>query len=119
LNSEVSSEVEEVVVVVVVVVVDETVVSTVVVNTVVTGSTEGIELGPGLTSVTKMISGAGKNTFNWLYSTYYRKLERNLVNAAAADLFAKRINSAQFVEQCQKGADEIAKDDTIKKFKRV
>ena len=61
--------------------------------TVVTGAAQGIELGPGLTSVTKMIEAAGKNTFNWLYSSYYRKLERNLVNAAAADLFAKRINA--------------------------
>jgi N-acetylglucosamine transport system substrate-binding protein len=87
--------------------------------TVVTGSSAGIELPPGLTSVTKMIDAAGKNTFNWLYNSYYRKLERQLVDAACADMFTKRINAAQFIDRCQQAADEIAKDSSIKKYKRT
>jgi N-acetylglucosamine transport system substrate-binding protein len=87
--------------------------------TVVKGSSEGIELPPGLTSVTRMIDAAGKNTFTWLYNSYYRKLERTLVDAACADLFSKRINAAQWVDRCQQAADEIAKDPAIKKYKRV
>ena len=88
--------------------------------TVVNGSSDGIELGPGLTSVTKMIDTAGDaNTFNWLYNAYYRKLERELVNAATADLLAKRITAAEWVTKCQQAADSIAQDSSIKKYKRA
>jgi N-acetylglucosamine transport system substrate-binding protein len=88
--------------------------------TCVTGSSDGIDLPPGLTSVRKMIDAAdASDTFTWLYSSYYRKLERTLVDAACADMFAKRITAAQWVDQCQKAADEIAKDPSIKKYKRA
>ena len=87
--------------------------------TCVTGSSAGIALPPGLTSVKTMIDAGGSETFTWLYSSYYRKLERSLVDAACADLFTKRINAAQWVDQCQRAADEIAKDPSIKKYKRA
>jgi N-acetylglucosamine transport system substrate-binding protein len=86
--------------------------------TCVAGAEEGVTLPPGLTSVTKVLSASGDKTFNWVYNSYYRKLERNLVDAACGELMTKRINAQQFVDQCQKGADEIAKDSTIKKYKR-
>jgi N-acetylglucosamine transport system substrate-binding protein len=87
--------------------------------TCVTGSSAGISLPPGLTSVTKALDAAGRDTFNWVYNTYYRKLERNLVDAACGDLFTKRINAAQWVDRCQQAADEIAKDTSITKYKRA
>ena len=87
--------------------------------TVVAGSSAGIDLPPGLTTVTKLIEASGSNTFNWLYNSYYRKLERELVNAACADMFAKRITAAEWVNRCQQGADSIAKDSSIKKYKRA
>ncbi|GIJ43547.1 carbohydrate ABC transporter, N-acetylglucosamine/diacetylchitobiose-binding protein [Virgisporangium aliadipatigenens] len=74
---------------------------------------------PGLTSVTKLLDAAGTNTFTWLYNSYYRKLEREFVNAACADMFAKRINAQQFVDRCQQAADEIARDSSVKKYKRA
>jgi N-acetylglucosamine transport system substrate-binding protein len=83
------------------------------------GSSDGISLPPGLTSVTKVLEASGKNGFNWLYNSYYRKLERTLVDAACGDLFTKRINAAQFIERCQAAADEIARDTSIKKYKRT
>jgi N-acetylglucosamine transport system substrate-binding protein len=86
--------------------------------TCVAGAEEGVSLPPGLTSVTKSLKASGSNGFNWVYNSFYRKLERYLVDAACGDLLTKRINPAQFVEQCQKGADEIAKDPSIKKYKR-
>jgi N-acetylglucosamine transport system substrate-binding protein len=85
----------------------------------VTGSSAGIELGPGLGSVSKMIDAAGANTFTWLYSSYYRKLEREPVDAASAELFSKRINAAQWTEKCQQAADQFAKDPAVQKYKRV
>ncbi|WP_433218675.1 N-acetylglucosamine/diacetylchitobiose ABC transporter substrate-binding protein [Dactylosporangium sp. CS-047395] len=86
--------------------------------TCVAGLDQGVNLPPGLASVTKALKASGDKGFNWVYNSYYRKLERELVDAACGALFTKQINARQFVEQCQKGADAIAKDDTIKKYKR-
>ncbi|GAA2642391.1 N-acetylglucosamine/diacetylchitobiose ABC transporter substrate-binding protein [Dactylosporangium fulvum] len=86
--------------------------------TCVAGSADGVELPPGLTSVTKALQASGSDGFNWVYNSFYRKLERNLVDAACGELMTGRANAQQFVEQCQKGADEIAKDDSFKKYKR-
>ncbi|MEU8821621.1 N-acetylglucosamine/diacetylchitobiose ABC transporter substrate-binding protein [Actinoplanes sp. NPDC048796] len=86
--------------------------------TAVQGSSAGIELGPGLTSVQKLIDASQGTAFTWLYSSYYRKLERERVDAASAELFAKRITAAQWCDKIQKSADEFAQDPAIKKYKR-
>jgi N-acetylglucosamine transport system substrate-binding protein len=85
----------------------------------VAGSSDGVELGPGLASVTKMVELARGKTFTWLYSVYYRKLERERVNAVTADLFAKRITAAQWTEKCQQAADQFANDPAVKRYKRA
>ncbi|WP_199512799.1 N-acetylglucosamine/diacetylchitobiose ABC transporter substrate-binding protein [Nucisporomicrobium flavum] len=85
----------------------------------VAGASAGLDLAPGLTSVTRMMTAPGAQTFTWLYPSYYRKLERTFVNAATADLFARRIDAAGWVDRCQKAADDIAKDPSIKKYKRA
>ncbi|MDG4782553.1 N-acetylglucosamine/diacetylchitobiose ABC transporter substrate-binding protein [Micromonospora sp. WMMD961] len=87
--------------------------------TVVAGSTEGVELPYGLSSVVKALDASGANGFNWVYNNYYRKLERNLVDAACGEFFSGRTSPAEFLDQCQKGADSIAQDSSIKKYKRA
>jgi N-acetylglucosamine transport system substrate-binding protein len=87
--------------------------------TCVRGAADGLTLPPGLASVTEALKASGRNGFNWVYNSFYRKLERNLVDAACGDLFTRRINAAQFVDQCQKAADEIARDGSVKKYKRT
>jgi N-acetylglucosamine transport system substrate-binding protein len=87
--------------------------------TVVAGSADGLELPPGLTSVTKALAASGSNGFNWVYQAYYRKLERNLVDAACGEFFGGRIGPEEFLNQCQKGADSIASDTSITKYKRT
>jgi N-acetylglucosamine transport system substrate-binding protein len=82
------------------------------------GSSAGLALPPGLQSVKGVLEAAGDNTFTWMYSLYYRKLERNLVDAAAGEFFAGRLSPAEFLDRCQRSADEIAKDDSIKKYRR-
>ena len=74
----------------------------------VAGATEGVELPFGLTTVVKALEASGDNGFNWVYNNYYRKLERNLVDAACGEFFSGRIGPAEFLDQCQKGADSIA-----------
>ena len=87
--------------------------------TVVAGSTEGVELPFGLTSVVKALEASGSNGFNWVYNNYYRKLERELVDAACGEFFSGRTTPAEFLDACQKGADSIAQDSSIKKYKRA
>ena len=79
----------------------------------------GVELPFGLTTVVKALKASGDNGFNWVYNNYYRKLERNLVDAACGEFFSGRIGPAEFLDQCQKGADAIAQDSSIKKYKRA
>ncbi|WP_422774295.1 N-acetylglucosamine/diacetylchitobiose ABC transporter substrate-binding protein [Plantactinospora sp. WMMC1484] len=85
---------------------------------VVAGSTEGIDLPFGLSSVVKALDASGSNGFNWVYNNFYRKLERELVDAACGEFFSGRSTPAEFLDQCQKGADQIAADSSIKKYKR-
>jgi N-acetylglucosamine transport system substrate-binding protein len=66
-----------------------------------------------------MLDVARGNTFTWLYSTYYRKLERERVNAATTDLLTRRINAAQWTDRCQQAADQFARDPAVKKYKRA
>lgn len=86
---------------------------------VVAGSSQGIELPVGLTSVVKALDTSGSNGFNWVYNNFYRKLERELVDAACGEFFSGRTTPAEFLDQCQKGADQIAADSSIKKYKRA
>ncbi|MFE9690768.1 N-acetylglucosamine/diacetylchitobiose ABC transporter substrate-binding protein [Micromonospora sp. NPDC005806] len=87
--------------------------------TVVAGTTEGIELPFGLSTVVKALEASGSNGFNWVYNNYYRKLERELVDAACGEFFSGRSTPAAFLDACQKGADSIAQDSSIKKYKRA
>jgi len=86
---------------------------------VVAGSTDGVELPFGLDTVSKALDTAGDNGFNWVYNNYYRKLERNLVDAACGEFFSGRATPAEFLAACQKGADEIAADSSITKYERT
>ncbi|WP_027342238.1 N-acetylglucosamine/diacetylchitobiose ABC transporter substrate-binding protein [Hamadaea tsunoensis] len=86
--------------------------------TIVSGSADGVQLPPGLTSCVDVLKASGSNGFNWIYNIYYRKLERNLVDAACGEFFGGRSTPAEFLAACQKGADSIASDTTIKKYKR-
>jgi len=87
--------------------------------TIVAGSAEGVDLPFGLSSVVKALDASGANGFNWVYPQFYRKLERNLVDAACGRFFSGEIGPDEFLDECQKGADEIAKDDSITKYSRT
>lgn len=86
---------------------------------VVAGAADGATLPPGLSSVVKALDASAANGFNWVYNNYYRKLERELVDAACGEFFSGRIGPAEFLDQCQKGADMIAQDSSVKKYKRA
>jgi N-acetylglucosamine transport system substrate-binding protein len=87
--------------------------------TVVKGSTDGVTFGPGLSSAVKALDASAGKGITWVYGNYYRKLERTLVDAACGEFFGGRIGPAEFLDKCQKGADEIAADTSITKYKRT
>ena len=87
--------------------------------TVVAGSADGVELPFGLTSVVKALAASGNNGFNWVYPNFYRKLEKELVDAACGEFFSGRSTPDEFLTACQKGADSIAADNSITKYKRT
>jgi N-acetylglucosamine transport system substrate-binding protein len=87
--------------------------------TIVQGSTEGVDLPVGLRSVVAALDASGQDGFNWVYQQYYRKLERTLVDAACGKFFTGAIGPTEFLDECQRGADEIARDSSITKYKRA
>jgi N-acetylglucosamine transport system substrate-binding protein len=87
--------------------------------TIVAGSAEGVDLPPGLKSCVAVLKASGDKGFNWVYPTYYRKLERNLVDAACGEFFSGRIGPQEFLDKCEKGAEEIRNDASFKKYKRT
>ncbi|AEV84094.1 ABC transporter substrate-binding protein [Actinoplanes sp. SE50] len=87
--------------------------------TAVAGATGGQPLSAGLTAVTAMVDASRGSAFTWLYATYYRKLERERVNAATLDLLTGRCTGAQWCDRIQRSADECAADPGVKKYQRV
>ena len=67
----------------------------------------------------KALEASGTNGFNWVYNNYYRKLERELVDAACGEFFSGRMHPGGVPGPCQKGADQIAADTSIRKYKRA
>ncbi|RZU53741.1 N-acetylglucosamine transport system substrate-binding protein [Krasilnikovia cinnamomea] len=78
----------------------------------------GVPLTPGLASVTRVLAASGAHTFNFRYGQFYRRLERDLIDAACGEFFAGRLDTAGFTSRCQRAADEIARDDSVKKYRR-
>jgi N-acetylglucosamine transport system substrate-binding protein len=87
--------------------------------TVVQGATDGLDLPPGLRSAVAALAASGRHGFTWIYPQYYPRLERSLVDAACGRFFSGETGPAAFLEECQRGADEIARDDTIRKYRRA
>ena len=53
---------------------------------------------------TRLLDAAGSNAFNWIYRSYYRKLERNLVDAACGEFFTGRIDAGRVPRPVPEGA---------------
>ncbi|MBX6341358.1 MAG: carbohydrate ABC transporter, N-acetylglucosamine/diacetylchitobiose-binding protein, partial [Thermomicrobiaceae bacterium] len=85
--------------------------------TVVLGSADGLELGSAFASVKEASEKAGNNTFIALYPTWYRKLYDEARNQLGA-MLTKQIKPDEFLDKVQAMADQVAKDSSIKKYKR-
>ncbi|MGI8688509.1 MAG: N-acetylglucosamine/diacetylchitobiose ABC transporter substrate-binding protein [Thermomicrobiales bacterium] len=87
--------------------------------TVVQGAADGLELGTAFASVNKLIQAAGKNTYSGTkYAGWYKALDDESKNQMGA-LLTKQIKVDDYIAKVQKVADDIAKDSSVKKFKRI
>jgi N-acetylglucosamine transport system substrate-binding protein len=81
------------------------------------GATDGMTLSSGLASARELATTAGKDIVDFKFNDWYPTLFK-AVNDATAELLTKRITPADWINRMQKASDDVAKDSTIKKYKR-
>ncbi|MFC4496423.1 N-acetylglucosamine/diacetylchitobiose ABC transporter substrate-binding protein [Streptomyces ovatisporus] len=86
--------------------------------TCVDGAAEGLDLLPGLASAQQTLKEAGDNLVSPRLHDWYLELHKDKVGGAIASMMAGDIEPAEAMKRCQKAADEVAKDDSVKKYKR-
>ncbi|GGL05760.1 carbohydrate ABC transporter, N-acetylglucosamine/diacetylchitobiose-binding protein [Sphaerisporangium melleum] len=85
--------------------------------TVVKGAAEGRTLTPGLRAAATALKNAGTNTTYFRFRQWYQPLHDE-VAAATGQLMAGRLKPGEWADRCQKKADEIRNDSSVKKFTR-
>lgn len=86
--------------------------------TCVDGASEGLDLKPGLASAQDVLKKAGENLVGPRIRDWYLELDKDKVGGALASMMSGDIEPAEAVKRCQKAADEVAKNDSVKKYKR-
>ncbi|MGH3715618.1 MAG: N-acetylglucosamine/diacetylchitobiose ABC transporter substrate-binding protein [Micromonosporaceae bacterium] len=85
--------------------------------TVVTGAAEGKKLSAGAESANTLLGQGGDNNWSTYLAAWYSPLQPKL-ETAIGELAAGRIKPDEFVNRCQKAADDTAKDPKTKKRTR-
>jgi N-acetylglucosamine transport system substrate-binding protein len=85
--------------------------------TVVLGASEGIDLGPGVTSSQAALKAAGDNVVNLFFDGWYAELDKE-ARTATNELFYGGGTADAFCSRIQKKADSIKADSSVTKFKR-
>src|SRR5882757_6645737 len=83
--------------------------------TTVQGYADELSISSGFDSSRDAIRVAGANAVTWRFGAWYPQLETAVENATG-ELMAGRIDAGQWATRCQKGADAIAKDSSVKKY---
>lgn len=86
--------------------------------TCVEGASDGLDLKPGLASAQETLKAAGKNVVSPRIRDWYLELDKDKVGGAIASMMSGDIEPDEAIKRCQKAADEVAKDDSVKKYKR-
>nr|PZN43265.1 MAG: carbohydrate ABC transporter, N-acetylglucosamine/diacetylchitobiose-binding protein [Actinomycetota bacterium] len=85
--------------------------------TVVKGAAEGRKLSPGLASASAALKAAGDNTVYFRFRQWYAELHDE-VAAATGQLMSGRLTPQAWSERIQRKAEQIKRDDSVKKFQR-
>jgi N-acetylglucosamine transport system substrate-binding protein len=87
--------------------------------TCVDGASDGLDLQSGLASAQKVLKEAGdENRVGPRIRDWYLELDKDKIGGAVASMMSGDIEPAEAMKRCQKAADEVAKDDSVKKYKR-
>ncbi|MCT2590831.1 N-acetylglucosamine/diacetylchitobiose ABC transporter substrate-binding protein [Streptomyces sp. N2-109] len=86
--------------------------------TCVKGAADGVELPSGLSSAKAALDAAGENIVSPRLPDWYLQLHKEKVGGAIAAMMAGDIKPDEAVKRCQKAADDLSGDDSIKKYKR-
>ncbi|MBA0052044.1 carbohydrate ABC transporter, N-acetylglucosamine/diacetylchitobiose-binding protein [Streptomyces sp. AJS327] len=76
------------------------------------------DLDPGVTSALDALDKAGDNIVMPRIRDWYLELHKDKIGGAIAEMMSGDIEPAEAVKRCQTAADEVAKDKSIKKYKR-
>jgi N-acetylglucosamine transport system substrate-binding protein len=85
--------------------------------TVTVGASDGIDLGPGVTSSQAALKAAGANVVNLFFDGWYAELDKEC-RTATNELFYNGGSADAFCQRMQKKADSIKADSSVTKFKR-
>ncbi|WP_187369585.1 N-acetylglucosamine/diacetylchitobiose ABC transporter substrate-binding protein [Fodinicola acaciae] len=89
--------------------------------TCVAGAVDGLSLPPGLTAANALLKLANdaKASSNPRLSDWYPDLEKKVLGQNTQLLMSKRLSAADWITRAQAGADAVAKNSAIKKFKHT
>ncbi|WP_128431027.1 N-acetylglucosamine/diacetylchitobiose ABC transporter substrate-binding protein [Streptomyces cyaneus] len=86
--------------------------------TCVVDATEGMSLSPGLASASKAFKDAGDNIISLQLQEWYPSLTDEKIGGLTGQLLTGEMKAAEWIKKTQAYADAVAKDDSVKKFKR-
>ncbi|MFC8094379.1 N-acetylglucosamine/diacetylchitobiose ABC transporter substrate-binding protein [Streptomyces sp. NPDC057301] len=86
--------------------------------TCVVDATEGMTLSPGLASASKAFKDAGDNIISLQLQEWYPSLTDEKIGGLTGQLLSGELKAADWIKKAQEYADAVAKDDSVKKFKR-
>ncbi|KUM76223.1 N-acetylglucosamine/diacetylchitobiose ABC transporter substrate-binding protein [Streptomyces curacoi] len=86
--------------------------------TCVVDATEGMTLSPGLASASKAFKDAGDNIISLQLQEWYPSLTDEKIGGLTGQLLTGELKAADWIKRTQQYADAVAKDDSVKKFKR-
>ena len=81
------------------------------------GASDGIDLGPGVTSSQAALKAAGPNVVNLFFDGWYAELDQEC-RAATNELFYNGGTADAWCNRMQAKADAIKADSSVTKFKR-
>jgi N-acetylglucosamine transport system substrate-binding protein len=85
--------------------------------TIVKGAAEGIKLTPGAESSSKLLADGGDNNWSTYFASWYSTMDKPN-RSIFGELAAARITADEFMNRCQKLADDTAKDPKTQKRTR-
>ncbi|MFF2848398.1 N-acetylglucosamine/diacetylchitobiose ABC transporter substrate-binding protein [Streptomyces sp. NPDC058001] len=82
-------------------------------------ATEGMTLSPGLASASKVFKDAGTNLISLQLQEWYPALTDEKIGGLTGQLLTGDLKAADWIKKAQAYADDVAKDDSVTKFKRT